>query len=98
MEEHFATQKLVPGGTGVHAAFKQPGSAANDDGTPARPMSPTAFELLKIAVDLARERDIRRVDALRRALQRQFPSHEQDIDDALTAWSSYVARSRGAVP
>lgn len=55
-------------------------------------MSPTSFELLKIAVDLARDRGIRRVDALRDALQQRYPAHLPEVDAALTLWASYVAR------
>lgn len=55
-------------------------------------MSPTCFELLKIAVDLARDCGIRRVDALRDALQQRYPSHLPEVDEALTLWASYVVR------
>ena len=55
-------------------------------------MSPKSLELLKVAVDLSRDRGIRQVDALHAALQQRYPSHLPEVDEALTLWASYVAR------
>lgn len=77
---------------GVAVALQQAEPSANRYLLPSPPMNISSFELLKIAVDLARDRGIRRVDALRDALQQRYPSHLPEVDEALTLWASYVAR------
>lgn len=55
-------------------------------------MNTTTYDLLRSAVDMARELKIQNVDGLRALLQKEFPQHLTQIEDALKLWCSYVVR------
>ncbi len=57
-------------------------------------MSNDTFEILRAAVNVARDRQVRRLSTLRALLARMFPGQDAQIDEAIQAWSSYAQRSR----
>lgn len=54
-------------------------------------MTEDQLEMLRAAVNMARFESIRTVAMLRARLQRLFPGREDDINEALLAWSNYEA-------
>lgn len=55
----------------------------------AKPLSPTAFAILRDAVNLAREEQIQSVKKLSARLKAHWPNHEADIHSALIRWARY---------
>lgn len=56
-------------------------------------MSDEAFVILKAAVNIARNEQVRRLATLRRKLSALFPGKEDHINEAICTWASY-ARAR----
>ena len=52
-----------------------------------------AFDILRCAVRIARDEQIKKVNALRSRLETMFPASDQDIDMALTTWANMAVRS-----
>ena len=52
------------------------------------------FEILKSAVNIARNEQIRRLTTLRERLKGHYPGQEDRIQAALTTWANRVARLR----
>lgn len=57
-------------------------------------MTDSTLELLRHAVNIARERQIAHLGSLRAIMNAEFPGRNVDVDDALHLWASYVARHR----
>lgn len=55
-------------------------------------LSPTAFEVLQVAVRLARDRQVKTLSLLRVRLRFLFPAREADIDQAIAFWAAHVQR------
>ena len=58
-------------------------------------MSEGVFEILRSAVNLAREEQIRNVPALKSRLLRSYPERESEVNEAIFAWAQYV-QSKGS--
>lgn len=48
------------------------------------------FDILRMAVDVARSRHVRKVATLKEILLRHFPNQEEDIDAAIRCWARRV--------
>ena len=57
-------------------------------------MSDESFEILRTAVNIARDRQIRRLATLRSILSNMFPGKSVQINEALSAWADYAAATR----
>jgi hypothetical protein len=56
-------------------------------------LSPTGFEVLQVAVRVARDQQIKTLLSLRANLGRLFPSRADDIDQAIAYWAAHVQRT-----
>lgn len=56
------------------------------------PLSPTTFAILRDAVLLARDEQIRSIDQLRSRLQQVWPESPDEIQLALQTWGRYVQK------
>lgn len=56
-------------------------------------LSPNGFEILCTAVGKARDRQIKSVKALREHLRLLFPSHSDEIEEAIAYWAASVRRN-----
>lgn len=52
------------------------------------------FEILRAAVTLAKNEQVRRRDTLRKSLLELYPRHEAECDAALKTWAGYAATSK----
>lgn len=53
-------------------------------------MTNDVFDMLRTAVTVARERQVRRLDELRTVLADMFPGKEPQIEEAIKAWAVYA--------
>jgi len=53
-------------------------------------MSESVFEVLRSAVNLARDEQIRKVARLKVRLLDFYPGREDDVNNAIVAWAQYV--------
>lgn len=60
-------------------------------------LSENAFEILKSAVTIAKERQCQSVESLRMQLRDRFPGEDKDIDDALKYWGNYIESTKRVV-
>ena len=56
-------------------------------------LSPAGFEVLRTAVGEARDRQIKSLMALRGHLRLLFPSHSDEIEEAIAYWAASVRRN-----
>lgn len=62
-------------------------------------LSPEAFDILRSAVNLARDQGIQRVATLRLRLNNLWPGRATDIEQAIAFWASSTARRHpGGIP
>jgi hypothetical protein len=52
------------------------------------------YEMLRAAVNLARQAQVRSLASLKRRLAELFPGREESIDRALQFWANYEASKR----
>lgn len=57
-------------------------------------LSNSAFEVMRSAVNIARNEQIRTVDALKKRLLDFYPSRETDVDNAISTWARYAQANR----
>ncbi len=57
---------------------------------PVPEMTEAVFEILRSAVNLARNEQIRNVPALKARLLSFYPGHEDDLNQAIYLWAQYV--------
>jgi len=53
-------------------------------------MREEVFDIIRSAVTIAKDRQIRSVKALRRQLLELYPGKEAEASEALAAWSDYI--------
>lgn len=54
-------------------------------------MTEETFQILRSAVTIARNEQIRRLSTLREKLAQKFPGQDEQIREALAAWAKYEA-------
>lgn len=59
---------------------------------PQAELSQGAYDMLRAAVNVARYKSTRNLDALRQELTRKFPDRGEDVEAALKYWSQSLAR------
>ena len=55
-------------------------------------MREEVFDIIRSAVTIAKDRQIRSVKALRRQLLELYPGKEAEVSEALVAWGDYVRK------
>ncbi|WP_137917138.1 hypothetical protein [Hydrogenophaga sp. 2FB] len=62
-------------------------------------LSPAAFDMLRSALNLAREQGIQKVATLRARMKGLWPDRSEEIDQAIAFWASSTARRHpGGIP
>lgn len=57
-------------------------------------LSPQAFDMLMAAVNIARHRQVRTLEALRQKLAAAYPEVPKDVvEAALKYWANYIAKT-----
>lgn len=54
-------------------------------------MSEESFEIMRCAVNIARNGQVRGLATLRAILKEKFPGQDEQIEEAITAWANYEA-------
>lgn len=61
-------------------------------------MTEAVFDILRTAVNLARDHQIRHLSTLKARLMSTYPDREKEVDEALMAWANYeYAKGRAAL-
>lgn len=55
-------------------------------------LSVGAFEVLQVAVNMARDLDIQTREELKARLNTTYPGRQDDVDAALDKWAAYVQK------
>jgi len=57
-------------------------------------VSQEVFDILKAAVNIARDQQVKRLSTLRGKLHSAFPGKGDQINEAINAWSTYAQQNR----
>ena len=61
---------------------------------PKKEFSELTFEILRAAVTIARNRQIKSVETLKKLLALEYPGQDEDIDLAISTWAHRVKQTR----
>lgn len=62
--------------------------------SPKKEFSELTFEILRAAVTIARNQQIKSVKTLKELLALEYPGHGEDIDLAISTWARRVEQTR----